>query len=160
MFIEDEILERFWRVTGADVFVWREEHGLRGQASGAIKIGNETVSLVALGDYDRELKRTEIDGQFSDLPLPLVGAQAPELEMLKGVDLTLSGHVSLELDETFRFETMGFDLRSGAGKIDISDLYKEPLPIESVYVAGEVTGDFSKVTLDTVEAKRWVRRWK
>jgi|TARA_R110002124_G_scaffold53145_3_gene152489 hypothetical protein len=153
VFIEDEILERFWRVTGADVFVWREEHGLRGQASGAIKIGNETVSLVALGDYDRELKRTEIDGQFSDLPLPLVGAQAPELEMLKGVDLTLSGHVSLELDETFRFETMGFDLRSGAGKIDISDLYKEPLPIESVYVAGEVTGDFSKVTLDTVEAK-------
>ncbi|WP_293959193.1 hypothetical protein, partial [Sneathiella sp.] len=153
VFIEDEILERFWRVTGADVFVWREEHGLRGQASGAIKIGNETVSLVALGDYDRELKRTEIDGQFSDLPLPLVGAQAPELEMLKGVDLSLSGHVNLDLDETFRFETMGFDLRANDGMIDLPDLYHEPLPVESLFVAGEVTGDFSEVRLDTIEAK-------
>tara|TARA_R110000787_G_scaffold1497_6_gene6270 strand:- start:38678 stop:41815 length:3138 start_codon:yes stop_codon:yes gene_type:complete len=153
VFIEDEILERFWRVTGADVFVWREEHGLRGQASGAIRIGNETVSLVALGDYDRELKRTEIDGQFSDLPLPLVGAQVPELEMLKGVDLNLTGHVNLELDETFRFETMGFDLRANDGRVDLPDLYHEPLPVESLFVAGEVTGDFSEVRLDTIEAK-------
>ncbi|MDF2367462.1 AsmA-like C-terminal domain-containing protein [Sneathiella sp.] len=153
VFIEDEILGRFWRVTGADVFVWREERGLRGQASGNIKVGNENVSVVALGDYDRELKRTLIDGQFNDLPLPLVGEQVKELEMLKGIDLSLSGHVNVDLDEKFSFDSLGFDVSAGAGNIDLPELYKQPLAIDSIDVSGEVTGDFSKVTLDSVTAK-------
>lgn len=153
VFIEDEILGRFWRVTGADVFVWREERGLSGQASGTIKVGNENVSVVAFGDYDRELKRTQIDGQFNDLPLPLVGAQVAELEMLKGINLILSGHVNLDLDEKFSFDMLGFDVKAGAGAVDLPDLYKQPLPIDSVSVSGEVTGDFTKVTIDSVKAE-------
>ncbi|MZR30934.1 AsmA-like C-terminal domain-containing protein [Sneathiella litorea] len=153
VFIEDEILGRFWRATGADVFVWRENQGLRGQASGTIKVGNENVSVVAFGDYDRQLKRTLIDGQFNDLPLPLVGAQVAELEILKGIDLTLSGHVNVDLDEKFSFDTLGFDVTAGPGKVDLPELYKEPLSIDSVSVSGEVTGDFRKVTLESVKAE-------
>ncbi len=153
VFIEDEILGRFWRVAGADVFVWREDRGLRGQASGTLKIGNENVTLVALGDYDRELKRTQIDGQFNDLPLPLVGAQAAELEILKGIDLTLTGHINLDLDEAFSFDTLGFDVKAGEGRIDLPDLYKQPLPVTSLSVAGQVSGDFTRVTLETVTAE-------
>lgn len=153
VFIEDEILGRFWRVTGADVFVWRETRGLSGQASGTIKVGNENVSVVAFGDYDREFKRTQIDGQFNDLPLPLVGAQVAELEMLKGIGLILSGHVSLDLDEKFSFDLLGFDVKAGAGAVDLPDLYKQPLPIDSLSVSGEVTGDFTKVTIDSVTAE-------
>ncbi len=153
VFIEDEILGRFWRVTGVDVFVWREERGLRGQASGNIKVGNENVSVVALGDYDREFKRTQIDGQFNDLPLPLVGEQVAELEMLKGIDLSLSGHVNLDLDEKFSFDTLGFDVTADAGAVDLPDLYKQPLTIDALTVSGEVTGDFRKVTLENVKAE-------
>lgn len=153
VFIEDEILGRFWRVTGADVFVWRENRGLSGQASGQIKVGNENVSVVAFGDYDRNYKRTRIDGQFNDLPLPLVGAQVPELEILKGIGLTLSGHVNVDLDEKFSFDSLGFDVTAGAGEIDLPELYKEPLVIDSVSVSGEVTGDFRKITLESVTAE-------
>ncbi|MBO0334540.1 AsmA-like C-terminal domain-containing protein [Sneathiella sp. CAU 1612] len=153
VFIEDEILGRFWRVTGADVFVWRENRGLSGQASGLIKVGNENVSVVAFGDYDRDYKRTRIDGQFSDLPLPLVGAQVAELDILKGVKLSLSGHVNADLDEKFSFDSLGFDVTAGAGEIDLPELYKEPLSIDSLSVSGEVTGDFRKITLESVTAE-------
>ena len=152
VYIEDEILGKFWRVTDADLFVWREANGLRGQANGNLKVGSETVSVVALADYDRTFKRTEIDGQFTDLPLPLVGAQAPELDILKGIGLTLSGQINLTLDETFSFDSVGFDVTAGAGAIDMPDLYKQPLPIESVAVSGKASGDFRHIDLEQVEA--------
>ncbi|MCF8468596.1 MAG: AsmA-like C-terminal domain-containing protein [Sneathiella sp.] len=153
VYIEDEILGRFWRVTDADLFVWREANGLRGQANGNLKVGSETVSVVALADYDRTFRRTEIDGQFTDLPLPLVGEQAAELDILKGIGLTLSGQVNLTLDEHFIFDSVGFDVTAGEGKIDLPELYKQPLPIESVAVSGKASGDFRHIDLEQVEAR-------
>ena len=153
LFIEDEILGSFWRMTGADLFLWRKDNGLGGQASGTLKVGQENVSLVLFGDYDRNRKATSLNGQFADLPLPLVGEQAPELERLKGLGLTVSGHVTTELDAEFKFDHLGFDVSTGAGLADWPDLYREPLPIDSLTATGEVTGDFSAVTLHRVVAE-------
>lgn len=152
-FIEDEVLGRFWRMSGTDLFVWREPDGLGGQASGTLKVGQENISLVLLGEYDRTRKRTLLTGQFADLPLPLVAAQAEELGELAGLEFSVSGHLTTELDETFTLNTLGFDLRTGSGAVNRPELYREPLPIDSLTARGIVSGDFRKVTLHHVRAE-------
>ncbi|WP_373088488.1 DUF3971 domain-containing protein [Sneathiella sp.] len=153
VYIEDEILGKFWQATNTDLFVWREEGGLRGQANGDLKVGARTVSVIAIADYDRATKQTGIDGSFNALPLQLIGEQSPELSILTGIKLVLSGRVHLDLDEEFGFETVGFDVVADeAGTIDMPDLYKQPLPIDSLSVSGDVSGDFTHVDIEKIEA--------
>jgi AsmA-like C-terminal region/Protein of unknown function len=152
VFIEDEALEKFWQGRNVDLFVWRQENGLSGQANGAMKVGSEIVDVIVFAEYDRHLKRVQLDGKIEDLPIKKLAEQSSELAELAGLDLLVSGQFHADLDESFSFEKIGFELTSGIGFIDRPDLYKEPLRIESLSVSGSIDDTFNTLTLEKVTA--------
>jgi len=150
VFVEDEILDKFWRARDVDLFLWREQDGLHAQASGGLKIGEETISIIALADYDRDKKLIAIDGKFNDLPLFVLADQAPGLAALSGVNIAVSGHINMDMDQHFGVSDIGFDLTSGAGQIDIPELYKQPLDIENAVLSGSISSEFDTVSFEKV----------
>ncbi|USG59969.1 hypothetical protein NBZ79_12355 [Sneathiella marina] len=152
IFIEDEPLEKFWQARNVDLFVWRQENGLSGQANGALKVGTENVDVIAFVDYDRQLKRVQLDGKIEDVPLKLLSEQSPELAELAGLDMLVSGQLHMDLDETFSFQDIDFEITSGIGFINRPDLYHEPLRIDNLQISGSVDQAFREVTLEKVSA--------
>jgi AsmA-like protein/uncharacterized protein DUF3971 len=152
IFIEDEPLEKFWQANNVDLFVWRQENGLSGQANGALKVGSENVDVIVFADYDRQLKRVQLDGKIDDLPLKLLSEQSPDLAELAGLDMLVSGQLHIDLDEAFTFQAIDFEITSGVGFINRPDLYRDPLKIDSFLISGSVDQAFTEVTLEKVSA--------
>ncbi|MEH6525273.1 MAG: AsmA-like C-terminal region-containing protein [Sneathiella sp.] len=152
IFIEDESLEKFWQAKNVDLFVWRQENGLSGQANGALKVGSENVDVIVFADYDRQLKRVQLDGKIEDVPLKMLSEQSPDLAELEGLDMLVSGQLHLDLDETFSFQDIDFKITSGIGFINRPDLYREPLKIDNLQISGSVNKAFTKITLEKVSA--------
>ncbi len=150
IFIEDEVSEKFWQARNVDLFLWRGKDGLHGQANGDLRIGQETVELIVLADYDRTTKQTQIDGQINSLPLFLLAEKIPDLKILEGAKIVASGRLDLLLDADFQPGDLGFDIQADAGSVDLPELYKQPFEIETATVSGSLSSDFTVLTLDKV----------
>ncbi len=148
IFIEDEVSEEFWQARDVDLFLWRGKDGLHGQANGDLRIGQETVELIVLADYDRTTKQTQIDGQIDSLALNLLAEKIPDLKILAGAKLTASGRIDLRLGSDFRPSDLGFDVKTDAGTVDFPDLYKTPLEIDTATISGSLSSDFTRLVLD------------
>ncbi|MEP4192196.1 MAG: DUF3971 domain-containing protein, partial [Sneathiella sp.] len=151
LFIEDERLEKLWRVTSANMVIWRSEEGLTGRLQGDVHIGDETINLVANAAYSRHSRKTILNTQITDFPPALLSREVESLEILQGVTLPVSGDINLSLDQGFEPAQVGFNLRTGAGKVDIPSLYKKPLEINSLTVEGHTEAPFNAVNLNAVE---------
>ncbi|PHQ69059.1 MAG: hypothetical protein COB93_08995, partial [Sneathiella sp.] len=153
IFVEDEILGKFWRAVDVDLMLWRENEGLHAQANGGVKVGAEIVSVFVLADYDRQTQLISIDGQFDDLPLFLLANQSPELGALSGANIAASGRINLDMNRQFGVGDIGFDLKLGTGTIDLPDLYKQPLELDSAVISGSLSSEFDSIKFDNVTVK-------
>ncbi len=150
LFIEDERLQKLWRVTSANMVLWRSEDGLTGRLIGDAQIGDESISMVANAAYARRDGTTVINTQITDFPPSLLAKEMPDLDILQGVDLPVSGDINVSLDKSFIPVQVGFKLKTGAGKVDIPSLYKKPLDINSVFAEGHTAAPFKAVNLNSI----------
>ncbi|MBL4906891.1 MAG: hypothetical protein JKX94_05510, partial [Sneathiella sp.] len=151
LFIEDEKQGKMWRVTSADMVIWRTENGIVGRIQGDVHIGDESINLVANAAYNASDKTTVVNTQIFDFPIALIAKEIPELDRLKGFDLPVSGDINLSLDSSFLPAQIGFKLMSGPGRIDLPDLYKAPLQLKSIIAEGHSVAPFNAVNLNIVQ---------
>ncbi len=150
-FIEDEKQNKLWRITSADLVLWRTENGLVGRIQGDVHIAKESINLVANAAYDARNKTTVINTQIFDFPISLIAGEIPELAQLKGFDLPLSGDINLSLDSSFLPVQVGFNILTSPGRIDLPDLYKKPLQIKSIAAEGHSAAPFTAINLNSVQ---------
>lgn len=151
LFIEDEKQKKTWRVSSADLVIWRTDAGVVGRIQGDAHIGDQTINLVANAAYDSSHQTTVINTQIFDFPMSLIAAEIPLLEQLKGFDLPLSGDVNISLDRLFLPVQVGFEMRSGPGRIDLPELYHDPLQIKSIIAVGHSEAPFNALNLNSVQ---------
>ena len=151
LFVEDRKMDKMWRITSADMVVWKSEQGLSGRLQGDAHFGDDAINLVFDAAYDRSSRVTVVQTSIRDLPLPLLAREIPDLEILQGVTLPVSGLIDLSLDPQFQPAQVRFDLKAGAGQVDIPSLYKKPLTINQIDVQGHSAAPFDGVNLNLLK---------
>ncbi len=132
----------------ATIELFRQADGIAGNASLSLDLGSRPARLEATLDYTRTDRRLQVATAFRDLHLPELGRLAPELAGLRRAALPLDGLVEVALDETGRVDSVGFDLVSGAGVLDLPELYASPLEIGSVAASGRYDAAEGRVAVE------------
>ncbi|WP_169544969.1 YhdP family protein [Sneathiella aquimaris] len=155
LFIEDEKLNKLWRVTSANMVIWRTEEGLTGRLQGDAHIGDESINLIANAAYSRDRFTTVVNTRITDFPPSILAKEIPELDILKGISLPVSGDINISFDPAFTPQQVGFKLETGEGQVDIPSLYTAPLNIQSVRAEGHTAAPFDAINLNSaiIEAK-------
>jgi AsmA-like C-terminal region/Protein of unknown function len=153
LYVEDIKLQKTWRVTSADMIIWKSDKGVSGRLQGSANLGDQKIKIQANMLYDRRLKTTTITSSVTDFPIPLIAEEFPEIERLKGVKLPVSGDFNLSLDRRFEPSQISFVLKVGEGVIDMPDLYKEPLPIELITLEGHSMAPFNGINVNAAYIK-------
>ena len=148
LYIEDLKLNRSWQINSADMVIWSTDEGVNGQITGQVNLGGETISITSNTIYDRGLRTTTLSTEITDFPVNLLASEIPDLEILKGVDLGVSGNLNLSIDDEFNPTKISFNLDVGEGIIDIPSLYKEPLPIKGAQFEGHSMAPFTGVNIN------------
>gem|GEM_PF-4489394 len=150
LFVEDVKQDKIWRITSANIVIWRSDEGLVGRIQGDAHIGEKTINLVANAAYDSRNRTTVINTRITDFPISLIGQEVAEAEILNGIDLPVTGDVNVFLDKEFLPVQVGFDLKTAEGSIDIPSLYKKPLPINSISVQGHTAAPFDALNINSL----------
>jgi len=150
LFIEDRKLDKFWRISSADIVVWRSEYGLTGRVEGNAHIGEGTIELAANIAYYLNNGTAVLNTSITEFPPSLLASEVKGLEILKGVDLPANGDINVALNDKFEPVQVGFKISTGSGKVDIPSLYKKPLTINSASAEGHIAAPFNAVNLNRV----------
>ncbi|MEH6403698.1 MAG: DUF3971 domain-containing protein [Sneathiella sp.] len=150
LFVEDVKTDKIWRVTSANIVLWRSDKGLVGRIQGDAHIGDKTINLVANAAYDSRDRTTVINTKISDFPLSLIGEEVAEAEILNGIDLPISGDINIFLDKEFLPVQVGFNLTADEGSVDIPTLYKKPVPINSISIEGHTAAPFEALNINSL----------
>lgn len=151
LFVEDEKIEKRWQISAADLILWKNEEGLNGRLQGDAHFGEDTINLIFDAAYNRNTGETVMQTSVRDLPLPLLAREIPELEILKGVTLPVSGNIDLSIDRNFLPKQVSFELKASAGQVDIPSLYKKPLTLNSIEIEGHSAAPFNGVNLNVIK---------
>ncbi|MEH6496006.1 MAG: AsmA-like C-terminal region-containing protein [Pseudomonas marincola] len=151
IFVEDQKLAKSWKVTAADLVVWKRDDGLNGRLQGDMQVGEASVNLVFDASYDSASRNTVVRTNIDEFPLTLLAKHRPDLDILKGVGLSVSGDVNISLNAAFDPVQIGFVLGTGEGLVDLPDLYKKPLPIKSIALEGHSAAPFNMLNLNVVK---------
>ncbi|WP_169568773.1 AsmA-like C-terminal region-containing protein [Sneathiella limimaris] len=151
LFVADERINKTWRVTSADLVVWKNETGLQGRLQGDAHFGDDTIRLVFDAAYNSSTRQTVMQTSIQDLPLPLLAREIPDLKQLRGITLPVSGNIDVSIDSEFQPQKVSFNLQAHEGQVDLPDLYKKPLYINSVEVQGYTEAPFDGVNLNKVK---------
>ncbi len=151
LFIEDEKINKLWRISSADLVLWKNDTGLNGRLQGDAHFGEDTVNLVFDAAYNRQSGETIMQTSVRDLPLPLLAREIPDLKILQGVSLPVSGNIDLSIDRMFQPKQVSFKLNAGKGLVDIPSLYKKPLSINSIEMVGHSAAPFNGVNLNVIK---------
>ena len=146
---EDRVAGRYFRSPSAEIALFKRETGLQGiarlnlqyenrQADFTVRTGLRKGSL----DYDATLEFHDVEPAAFATSLP------PQLARITALSMPLSGNVSLSGRLRGQLEKFDFDLVGGTGKLDLIELYREPLNVNSLRLQGNASADFSTVRID------------
>jgi hypothetical protein len=146
---EDRVAGRFFRSPSAEIVLLKRADLLEGiaklnlqyenrEADFTIRTGLRKGSL----DYDAALEFHDVEPAAFATSLP------PQLARITALSMPLSGNVSFKGKLRGELEEFEFDLVGGTGKLDLIELYREPLSVNSLRLQGNASADFETVRIE------------
>lgn len=140
--LDDKRLGVTWDAPEADLVLSREAAGILGRLRLGIELGGKLARLNATLHIDRASHAVRARALIGDFVPASLAKIAPALAPLSGLDLPISGSLSLTADGTGRIGDVDFDLAGGAGQIVLPNLAMAPLTVRSLGLAGSARDDF------------------
>ncbi len=116
--VEDARLGVQWVVPSSDIKLAGTASGLEGELAADLITARDRADVVAFGSYDRLSRRANVAIAFGALRPAAFAAVTGRVPGLEGLDLPLSGTVTLDLDAGGTLHRLGVDLSGGAGQFD------------------------------------------
>ncbi|MBC8159035.1 MAG: hypothetical protein H8E94_06865, partial [Alphaproteobacteria bacterium] len=148
LFIVDQKLDTTWHAPSTEVNLRRDENGIDGELSLNLEIQKRLAHVTLLGGYRRESGRLDFGIEFSDIVPAVFSKLSPKLGGLDAVGVPIGGTllVSMTLDGTI--EAVDFDLRSGAGRLDIPAPIAQRLNVKGMAAFGRYLGQADTIEFD------------
>jgi len=144
---EDRVAGRYYRAPNAEVVLLRGDAGITGGAKLGLHYGDRraglSVEMAVYRDQSYSAAAT-----FQQVEPAAFAPSIPQLAALTAVKMPLSGEISIRGDRSGHVDEIGFDFVGGTGKLELHELYREPLDLDSLRLIGAVTHDMEGVRLD------------
>lgn len=132
----------------ADLVMWRDLGGIRGNLDFAVEIGGHVARMSMVGHYDQASGKTGLTANFAQLEPAALAVQGGLFSRLAALRLPVSGSIDLSIDETWTLQEIAFDLAAGPGDIDLPEYFPELLPIDRITARGTMDTAAGSVALE------------
>jgi len=148
---EDRVAGRYYRAPATNIALTKGGAGISGGAKLVVQYRARQAELSLDLAIARD-KRYRLAARFQQVDPAAFAPSIPQLADLTAVRMPLSGEVAVHGHLDGIVDEIGFDFIGGSGKLDLHELYREPLDISSLHIVGAVTQNLTSVRLDQVEA--------
>ena len=146
--VHDLRLGKTWRATQATLSIRRSKDGMIGRAQLTFALQDTLAKLEGILAYYRTTNKLSLEFTFTQLQPSALAAVVPALAGLAGVDVPVSGTVSLTFNAQAQIDTVHFELSSEAGQIAFPTIFAEPLQVTEFMARGRVDGAGAMAYLD------------
>jgi len=146
---EDRVAGSFFRSPEAEIVLVRGKSGITGDARLKLQYGDREADFIIRSGIEKEDLRYFAALSFHDVePAAFATSLPPQLSSITALSMPLTGEVNMHGKVRGELESFDFDLLGAAGKLELIDLYREPLDVSSLRVRGSATADFSTVRIE------------
>jgi len=153
--VDDRLLNLSWKAPQADLVFELSEASINGELLADIEVADVALRVVAATTLDRASGQVQSNLQFDEtVPARLAGI-SPKLAALDALRLPVSGNLEFTLDrEGSLVERVKFDLKGGAGSLELPDVLPKAPNIASLVLRGDADAEFQSIffedlTVDT-----------
>ena len=151
---EDRKNGRRWRVPQADAELLRDQEGIDGELGFELVIGTENVSIQAVARFDYVRQSVQVDVQFSDVIPANLARQDEIFAGMKGLDLPLSGNVSLRVATDGSTSPIEFDVTGGGGIVDLDPFIPGGIDVTGLRARGRIPLTYDAIEFDLLRLDR------
>ncbi|MBE9557679.1 MAG: hypothetical protein IMF08_12545 [Proteobacteria bacterium] len=147
---EDRVAGSYFRSPDAEIVLLKGKAGISGDANLKLQYGDREADFTIRAGIKKDDLSYSAALDFRDVePAAFATSLPPQLAAITALSMPLSGSVSLNGKVRGELESFDFDLLGAAGKLELLDLYREPLNVSSLRVQGSATADFSTVHIES-----------
>lgn len=146
--VRDEQAGVEWWAKSTNIEIRKDDFGLSGDLSLDVAQPKEISGLRGTFSYHKASERLDLVISFDELLLSDIALLSPALSKLEGVDVALKGVLTAGFDEGGNVTGLGFEVSGGGGRIEIADLWPEPLPLRSFIARGFFDGAEERMRVD------------
>lgn len=138
---DDKILGVVWRAEKATIVLARADQGVVADTVfqgdfGAGEGGQNAVVRLRATHY-WESAQTTVEAFFTGINPAVLARQSEKLAAANDIDIALKGQAALQLDSDMRPAQVSAKVGGDAGRINVAELYPEPLAIDGFIAAGD-----------------------
>jgi hypothetical protein len=144
---EDRVAGRYYRAPSTDVVLLKGGVGITGGANLSVQYGAREAGL----SVDLSVARDQsyrAAASFQQVDPAAFASSIPQLANLTAIRMPLNGEIAIRGHLGGRVDEIGFDFIGGTGKLELSNVYREPLDVSSLRIVGAVTENLRAVRLD------------
>ncbi len=146
---EDRVAGSYYRAPDAEIVLLKSASGIAGEANLKLQYGTREADFTISTGIEKDDLGYFAALSFTDVePAAFATSLPPQLSAITALSMPLSGSVNLRGRLRGALESFDFDLLGAAGKLELIDLYREPLNVSSLRVQGSATADFSTVRIE------------
>jgi hypothetical protein len=146
---EDRVADSYFRSPDAEIVLLKGKSGITGDAKLKLQYGDREADFTIRTGIAKDDLSYFAALDFTDVqPAAFATSLPPQLSAITALSMPLSGSVNLNGKVRGELESFDFDLLGAAGKLELIDLYREPLNVSSLRVQGSATADFSTVRIE------------
>lgn len=145
---EDRLAGTYFRSPAAEVVLLKNREGVVGDVQLPLQYDDRRADIRVRLDLGRETRGYKASLDFRDIELAAFAPSFPEMAPLAAFHIPLHGNVTVLGGLDGSIDRIAFDLAGGGGKLDLKELYREPLEIGSLRLRGTVQQDFRQIVLD------------
>lgn len=146
---EDRVAGRYYRAPDTDITLSKGGDGISGGAKLSVQYGARQADLTVDLAIARDLGY-RVSARFQQVDPAAFAPSIPQLADLTAVKMPLSGQIAIRGHFDGTVDEIGFDFVGGSGKLELQEVYREPLDVNSLRIVGAVTQNLSAVRLDQV----------
>lgn len=163
---DDRLAGAYYRTPNAQIVAYKlPDGGIRAEASLELQYGERRAGISAEVGLDRDGQGITAEFAFHDVVPAGFVASLPRLAPLTALKMPLNGEVTINGQLGGMIDSIVFDVVGGAGKLVVTDFFREPLDIGGLRLRGSVTDNFQVVDIEqavvaldgpTIYAKAWM----
>ena len=144
---DDRLAGAYYRTPNAQIVVKKQrDDSISAEAGLALQYGGRRADVTVMARLERD-DRITADLAFHDIIPAGYVASLPRLEPLTALKMPMSGEVTFNGQLGGKIESIAFDVVGGAGKLELTDFFREPLDIGGLRLRGVAMDDFRTVEI-------------
>jgi hypothetical protein len=147
--IGDEASGRTWTARDAEIAAQRDDVGLRIEMGAVADLGGKAAAVSITGIYAAATHASDVSVGLVNVETAQLASIDPALGPLAGLDVALTGRITLRFDPDFSLISAGFDFSGNKGRLIAASLnLPQDAKIEKLSLRGTLPSGLSAVVID------------